>query len=120
MTQRNPVSTYPGELIPLSSFSPLIKAFFDLPDDEFVSQAPFVWWDRSKRNGSISVPIPEPLMDMYVGNRGPIFTQEQVIHWYGAWKDLTVRVCVEAGDTVDGDGNTVPSSQRAIYSGVSP
>jgi len=108
----------PRTLVSLSRVAALVSEFFDL-DDPVEYDTPFVWWDRSKKNFGIALPMPEPIA--FVGasakgeaswSRGPLWHQEQIVHWYAEWRDLEVPFCREAGDRVTNRGATVPSSYR--------
>jgi len=105
------VSDDPHTLVSLSRVAALVSEFFDL-EDPVEYDTPFVWWDRSKKNLGIALPMPEPVS--YVGNesRGPLWHQEQIVHWFGEWRDLNVPHCREAGDRVTNRGATIPSSYR--------
>ena len=103
----------PRVLVSLSRVSEVVNEFFDLHDDDVIAyDTPFVWWDRSKRNIGIELPMPEPMS--YVGNnkRGPLWYQEQIIQWFGAWRELEVVECVEAGDRISSRGHRIYSEYR--------
>ena len=107
------VSCNPNTIIVLSRFKPLLTEFFHLDDDAIHPHAPFMWWDRSKRGVGIGVPLPPPIAFSDGKGRGPLFTQEQVIHWYGMWKGLNVPTYVGVGDRVSDDGAITPSNLRS-------
>jgi len=103
------VSADPRTILGLSRVAAVVSEFFDL-DPVVNYDTPFVWWDRSKRNYGISLPMPEPIR--YGGDgRSPLFYQEQIIHWYGQWRGLAVPECHEAGDVVRSRG-LIPSDYR--------
>lgn len=76
-------------LIPLSRVASLINNHFDLlPNDEVGYATPYVWWDRSKRNVGISLPMPDPVQYMGANNRGPLWFEHQIVEWYTEWQEV--------------------------------
>lgn len=132
------ISDDPHTIISLSRVAAIVNEFFHLDDDDMISRdTPFVWWDRSKRNIGISHPMPKPIG--YVtsdatadvasevdardtsddtGNgpraRGPLWHQDQIVHWFGQWKDLDIPECQQAGDRVSNRGHPIPSPHRVV------
>ena len=107
------VSSDPKTLIGLSRLPDLVTEFFDLDlEDRPSYDAPFVWWQRSKANEHIAVPMPEPVTFAAANGRGPLWHQEQLIHWFGMWRGLDVPVCIEAGDKLSARGRRTYSPHR--------
>lgn len=101
----------PSQYISVGQISAMLNEVFDLPSDERISEpTPYAWWDRSKKNQDISLPMPAP--GMYVPGK-PLWTQEVLIHWFGAWRSYEVPVGVAAGDRVDARGRRIYSKYRA-------
>jgi hypothetical protein len=101
----------PKQLIPLSEVSAVINHWFDLPPGvEIAPSTPYIWWDRSKKNQDISLPMPSPVLTL--GGRH-YWHQESILHWYGAWRGIVVPRGAEAGDRIDGRGRERPSEYRA-------
>lgn len=99
-------------LVPLYRVPALLEAFFDLEVGTIDVTHVYVWWDRSKRNIDIAVPMPAP--EVTVG-RSNAWRQDAIIHWYAAWKDLDVPWCREAGDRIDSRGHDIPSMYRTWF-----
>ena len=106
------ISNDAKRMVTLGEIGDLLTEFFD---GEFVSQpTPYIWWHRSKVNTDISLPMPQP--NMMLGRAGaerPLWTQEALLHWYGAWRGIDVPRGRPAGDRVDTRGHEVPSEYRA-------
>jgi len=76
-------------LIPLSRVASLINKHFDLlPEDEINYMTPYVWWDRSKRNIGISLPMIGPVQYVGANERGPLWFEHQIVEWYAEWQEL--------------------------------
>ncbi len=113
MTTTTHVNTDAATLVSLSRLADVLNEFFDLDvDDEVQYDTPFVWWDRSKRNHGISLPMPEPMTYAAAAQRSPLWPQDQILHWYGDWRNVDVPECVEAGDKTDKTGRFRPSAYR--------
>ncbi len=106
------ISPNPDNLITTSQIADLVNEFFDLADDDCISQnTPHMWWYRSRNNMDIGFPM--PAADATIGrNHAPLWKQANIVHWFAAWRDLTVPVCQEAGDRVDMRGREYPSQYR--------
>ena len=110
------LSPDPKTFLMLSQISGAINEWFDLPDDEAISEAtPYIWWDRSKKNRDISLPMPKPALVLGGEGRGTknLWTQDSILHWYGAWRGIEVPRGRPAGDRVDMRGRDTPSEYRA-------
>ena len=104
------VSDTSDTLVTLAQISPLLNEFFDLSDDTTIKYStPYVWWDRSKRNDDIALPMPKPVMQV---GRSNAWRQDQILHWYGEWMDLDVPFCRAAGDKVNSRGHELKSQYR--------
>jgi len=103
----------PDGFVMLSEISGVVNEWFSLADGAAVSpDTPFIWWHRSKENQDISLPMPEPVLTL--GKQGrPAWTQEGILHWYGAWRGIEVPRGRPAGDKVDMRGRDTPSEYRA-------
>ena len=102
----------PSRLLALSEVADLVNEVFDLPLEERIAEpTPYAWWDRSKKNQDISLPMPEPTL--VAGGRA-LWTQEVLLHWFGAWRGHEVPVGLPAGDRVDSRGHRVFSRYRAV------
>ena len=107
------ISDDPRAIISLSRVALIVNEFFNLDtDDEVKYDTPFVWWNRSKHNFGISLPMPKPISFVGVGVNGPLWHQEQIIHWFAQWRDLEVPECRQAGDSISSRGHFVPSTHR--------
>lgn len=112
-----------SDLVSLSRVASVLNEFFQL-DTTVQYDTPFVWWDRSKSNHGISLPMPEPMA--YVGGsandparaRGPLWRQDQILHWYGEWQGLDVPEGRSAGDRIDSRGRFTPSTYRKVVADV--
>ena len=85
------VSSDPETFVSLARVAFLVNEFFDLEaDDRVAYDNPFVWWDRSKRNLGIAHPMPQPIgfasANKDGDGRGPLWYQDQIIHWFGQWR----------------------------------
>lgn len=105
----------PDTLLMLGQIAGAINEYFKLPKKQRINElTPYIWWDRSKRNRDISLPMPHPALVVGEGRSGRSFwTQEAILHWYGAWKGIEVPRGIAAGDRVDGRGREYPSEYRA-------
>lgn len=101
-----------AELVSLSEVPALLEAFFDLPEDSIRKETVYVWWDRSVNNRGIRIPMPTPKARLANTH---LWEQQQIIHWYAAWKGLDVRECPEAGDRIDRNGRMRRSPLRSVY-----
>lgn len=114
------ISIDPSTIVSLARVSAVVNEFFHLdPDDAVNYDTPFVWWDRSKRNNGIALPMPEPVTYLGAGRtsftsvgRAPLWYQEQIIQWFGAWRELDVPECAQAGDRISSRGYVIPSPYR--------
>lgn len=76
-------------LIPLSRVHVVINEHFNLlPEDKINYMTPYVWWDRSKRNIGISLPMPDPVQYAGVNERGPLWFEHQIVEWYAEWQEV--------------------------------
>ncbi len=107
------VSKDPKALVSLSRLSDVLDEFFDLDDSPISRDTPFVWWNRSKGNYGISLPMPEPAAFSGADRRGPLWPQDQILHWYGQWQEVTVPKCPEAGDRASSGGRYTLSEYRS-------
>lgn len=114
------ISDDPHAIISLSRVALVVNEFFHLDaDDEVKYDTPFVWWNRSKHNFGISLPMPKPIAfvgvdAVGVGATGPLWYQEQIVHWFGQWRDLEVPECRQAGDSISSRGHFVASTCRVV------
>ncbi len=106
------VSKDPKALVSLSRLSAVLDEFFNL-DDLILPDTPFVWWNRSKGNYGISLPMPEPVAFSGANRRGPLWPQDQILHWYAEWQELSVPECREAGDRAASGGRYALSEYRS-------
>jgi len=109
------ISDNPHVFVSLSRVSSVVNEFFHLDvDDQVKYDTPFVWWDRSKRNIDIANPMPVPVAFTSANDRGPLWHQDQIVHWFGQWRRLPVPECSQAGDKVSRRGHFVPSPHREV------
>ncbi len=115
ITWAPPISDDPHTLVSLSLLPKVLNEFFHLTGDDTVRhKTPPVWWDRSKRNIGIAHPMPTPVAFAASNDCRPLWHQDQIIHWFGQWRDLPVPECRQAGDTVSRRGHLVPSPHRVV------
>ena len=101
-------------LLMLGDIAGVVNEYFKLEDDAVNDATPYIWWDRSKKNIDISLPMPNPTLTVGFGRSSKSFwSQEVVLHWYGAWRGLKVPVGVPAGDRVNSRGRRIYSKYRA-------
>ncbi len=113
MTTTTHVNTDAATLVSLSRLADVLNEFFNLDVDDLIQyDTPFVWWDRSKRNHGISLPMPEPVTYASAAQRSPLWHQDQILHWYGSWREVEVPESREAGDRTDSRGRFRPSAYR--------
>ena len=108
------ITQEPDTLVSLARVAIVVNEFFHLTEDAVSYDTPFVWWDRSKRNEGIALPMPEPVG--YAGRatpiRAPLWYQQQIVQWFGQWRDLEVPECSQAGDRLSNRGHVIPSPYR--------
>ena len=85
-----PIHKDPTTLIGLGEVAGILNAWYGLEEPFTIDyNTPMVWWNRSRRNKDISLPMPEPAVR--IGQRrSPAWEQGIIINWYGEWTDQKV------------------------------
>ena len=100
----------PDILLPLSDVADMLNTFFELEGEERIGSAtPYAWWDRSKKNQDIALPMPDPTLAV---PGKPLWAQQVLLHWFGSWRGYEVPLGIPAGDRVDSSGRRLYSKYR--------